>query len=195
MEIKNIILSDYIRVYDNCLPEEILNSFINICEEHDGFHSAAIGENTVNKKIRKADVWQLSNLGEKSMTTIHWANLFTSFFQEKLMEYSRFFSSNKFDSIRPHLSELSVLRYKETFHYLFHTDQSQWINRQWSCIYLLNDNYEGGDLIFATPDGVGEKKIKKKKNTMIIWPSNFMYPHTITPVSKGIRFSLVAWAK
>ena len=195
MEIKNTSLSDYIKIYDNCLPEEILSSFINICEEHEGFHSAAIGQNTLNTKIRKADVWKLSNLGEKSMTTIHWANLFTSFFQEKLMEYSRFFDSNRFISIKPHVSELSVLRYKETFHYSFHTDQAYWINRQWSCIYLLNDNYEGGDLIFCTPDGIAENKIKKKKNRMIIWPSNFMYPHSITPVSKGIRFSLVAWAK
>lgn len=57
-----------------------------------------------------------------------------------------------------------------------------------SIIGLLNDNYEGGDLIIF-----GDKKIDTKKGDIIIFPSNFLYPHEITPVTKGVRQSFVSW--
>ena len=28
---------------------------------------------------------------------------------------------------------------------------------------------------------------------ILIFPSNFMYPHRVEPVKKGIRFSFVSW--
>ena len=34
----------------------------------------------------------------------------------------------------------------------------------------------------------------KRPNRLIIWPSSFMYPHCVTPIEKGIRYSIVAWA-
>jgi len=68
------------------------------------------------------------------------------------------------------------------------------IPRTLSFIYLINDDYEGGELIFATPDFKNDLTIEKKKNTLIVWPSNFMYPHMVKPVTKGTRFSVVGWA-
>ena len=58
-----------------------------------------------------------------------------------------------------------------------------------SIIGILNDDYDGGDLIMF-----GNKKIKTKKGDLIIFPSNFLYPHKITPVIKGVRYSYVSWA-
>ena len=36
--------------------------------------------------------------------------------------------------------------------------------------------------------------IEKKSNRMIVWPSNFLYPHAVKPVTEGIRYSIVSWA-
>ena len=58
-----------------------------------------------------------------------------------------------------------------------------------SIIGLLNDDYEGGDLIMFE-----DKKIDTKKGDLMIFPSNFLYPHEITPVTKGVRYSFVSWA-
>jgi predicted 2-oxoglutarate/Fe(II)-dependent dioxygenase YbiX len=68
------------------------------------------------------------------------------------------------------------------------------IPRTMSCILLLNNDYEGGNLCFRNPDGSGEWEVEVKPNRMIIWPSNFLYPHTVKPVTKGKRYSVVAWA-
>ena len=57
-----------------------------------------------------------------------------------------------------------------------------------SIIGILNDDYEGGELIMFK-----DKKIDTKKGDIIIFPSNFLYPHEITPVTKGVRYSYVSW--
>ena len=57
-----------------------------------------------------------------------------------------------------------------------------------SIIGLLNDDYEGGELIMFE-----DKKIDTKKGDLLIFPSNFLYPHKVTPVTKGVRYSYVSW--
>ena len=57
-----------------------------------------------------------------------------------------------------------------------------------SIIGILNDDYEGGELIMF-----GDKKIDTKKGDLLIFPSNFLYPHEITPVTRGVRYSYTSW--
>jgi len=57
-----------------------------------------------------------------------------------------------------------------------------------SILGCLNDDYEGGDLIFWE-----QEKIELKAGQIMIFPSNFMYPHKVTEVTKGIRYSYVSW--
>ena len=57
-----------------------------------------------------------------------------------------------------------------------------------SIIGILNDDYEGGELIMFE-----DKKIDTKKGDLLIFPSNFLYPHKISPVTRGVRYSYVSW--
>ena len=57
-----------------------------------------------------------------------------------------------------------------------------------SIVGLLNDDYEGGEFIMFE-----DKKIDTKKGDLLIFPSNFLYPHKVTPVTKGVRYSYVSW--
>ena len=57
-----------------------------------------------------------------------------------------------------------------------------------SIIGILNDDYEGGELIMFE-----DKKIDTKNGDLIIFPSNFLYPHYVAPVTKGVRYSYVSW--
>ena len=52
----------------------------------------------------------------------------------------------------------------------------------------LNDNYEGGELMMF-----GDYKIDLPTGSVVIFPSNFMYPHEVKPVTKGVRYSYVSW--
>ena len=55
-------------------------------------------------------------------------------------------------------------------------------------IGLFNDDYEGGELIM-----IEDKKIDTKEGDILIFPSNFLYPHEITPVLKVVRYSYISW--
>jgi predicted 2-oxoglutarate/Fe(II)-dependent dioxygenase YbiX len=90
--------------------------------------------------------------------------------------------------------DIEILKYENTGFYTWHVDHFATIPRTMSCILLLNNDYEGGNLCFRNPDGSGEWEVEVKPNRMIIWPSNFLYPHTVKSVTKGKRYSVVAWA-
>ena len=57
-----------------------------------------------------------------------------------------------------------------------------------SCLALLNDDFTGGEFIMF-----GDKQYELKKGDMMIFPSNFLYPHRVEPVTSGIRYSCVSW--
>lgn len=57
-----------------------------------------------------------------------------------------------------------------------------------SIVGALNDDYEGGDLVFWDSE-----KISLKAGQIMVFPSNFMYPHEVKSVTKGVRYSYVSW--
>jgi len=106
--------------------------------------------------------------------------------------------------------QFTIYDSKEKQHYDWHSDSScKDLNREGlfnnkcrklSTVVFLNDpsEYEGGDLEFQTykPSHEKGKKIMdtkeiKKQGTIITFPSFDI--HRVTPVTKGIRNSLVMW--
>ena len=195
MEINSSNLIDYIRVYDDILNKKTLNVFLKICEENPNFIDAGLSSkeqnNSVNKKIRDVKSWPLFNIGIESRTTVFWANYFNSIFTEYIQRYNRSIGNEEKNFI---LKDIEVLKYKKNGKYTFHVDHGLYSPRTFSCIYFCNSNYEGGELCFKFLGQEKELTIEKKDNRMIVWPSNFLYPHAVKPVTKGIRYSVVSWA-
>jgi hypothetical protein len=52
----------------------------------------------------------------------------------------------------------------------------------------LNDDYSGGELMLC------EQPIDMKAGSMLIFPSNFLYPHEVKRVLSGTRYTYVGWA-
>ena len=57
-----------------------------------------------------------------------------------------------------------------------------------SIIGLLNDDFTGGEFVLC------DEVIPLKKNSLIIWPSIFLYPHKVMPIKSGTRYTFVGWA-
>ncbi len=91
------------------------------------------------------------------------------------------------------INQIDLLRYTAGGKYDVHTDHGTNSPRHLSIIMNLNDEYEGGDLIFTDQKEKEIKRIKLTKGSIVFFPSNFMYPHSIQPITKGIRYSIVAW--
>ena len=57
-----------------------------------------------------------------------------------------------------------------------------------SIVANLNTDYEGAEFYCRG------KEIKLKTGDILLFPSNFMYPHEVKETTKGTRYSFVSWA-
>lgn len=82
-----------------------------------------------------------------------------------------------------------LLRYNEGGFYIEHVDSFIQAPRLVTASFCLNDNYEGGEFAFFGR----QLKYKLNKGDVLMFPSTFMYPHEIMPVTKGTRYSIITW--
>ena len=52
----------------------------------------------------------------------------------------------------------------------------------------LNDDYEGGEFMMWQ-----DTEIKIPAGSVLVFPSNFLYPHEVMKVTRGVRHSYVSW--
>lgn len=69
--------------------------------------------------------------------------------------------------------------------------------RRHTALIYLDDDHEGGDIVFGHgPNVFGSsyrKEITTKRGLLVLSPSNEFYHHRTTPVRKGVRYSLNTW--
>tara|TARA_Y100000114_G_scaffold100616_1_gene93725 strand:- start:176 stop:736 length:561 start_codon:yes stop_codon:yes gene_type:complete len=177
MEIKNIISQDFI---DKILPivdkKAKKNLKVGMGWKKDG----------INKNIRNVKGYLL-NL-KKSTDDYYWNYI------KKEIERVYVYYKIKFPRMSSCvINQIDLLKYSVGGKYEVHTDHFSDVARHLSIIINLNDNYEGGDLIFTDQKQKEVKRLKLSKGSVVFFPSNFMYPHGIQPITKGTRYSIVAW--
>jgi hypothetical protein len=149
MEIDSSNLSEYIRVYDDILSERTLNVFLKICEENSIFNHAGLASkennNPIDKKIRDVKSWPLFNIGVESRTSVFWSNYFNFVFRQHIKRYNKDIENRESNC---QVNDIEVLKYVKNGKYTFHVDHGTYTPRTFSCIYLCNSNYEGGELCF-----------------------------------------------
>ena len=91
------------------------------------------------------------------------------------------------------INQIDLLKYSVGGKHNLHIDFDAGTHRNLSVIMNLNNDYEGGDLIFADQKNNEIKRFKLSKGSIVFFPSNFMYPHMIEPIKKGTRYSIVSW--
>ena len=87
--------------------------------------------------------------------------------------------------------QYSVYESAEGGHYHWHVDTSQTVERKLSLTLQLSEpwSYEGGDLILQA--GEGTFTANRTRGALVFFPSYML--HRVTPVTSGIRKSLVVW--
>lgn len=187
-----MFIKDFIKIYDNVLKPETSSSFIKWLEDQN-FIKGSIGIGEINKEVRNTEILSLLQW-DKTMTHCHWCNLITFLIKNKVDDYVQRVAPKLGIAING-FNAVDVLKYGVGGHYAFHIDTHTNFPRQLSCILMLNNDYVGGKLRFA--DTISVKpylEIEAAVGRLVIWPSGFMYPHSVTPVTEGKRYSVVAWA-
>jgi predicted 2-oxoglutarate/Fe(II)-dependent dioxygenase YbiX len=181
-------LADYIVVVPNLISDELCERIINEYAFGDEWLFTAIGDGRVDKSVRNVETIILSyehviNANLNTRKAID-NELFVCA-GNAIREYNKKFPLAKIEED----SGYELLRYKVGQFYKEHVDSFKARPRAVSCSFNLNDDYEGGDWCFWG----GSHVVKVPKGSAVLFPSNFMYPHQITPVTKGVRYSIITW--
>tara|TARA_A100001515_G_scaffold66112_1_gene52367 strand:+ start:97 stop:672 length:576 start_codon:yes stop_codon:yes gene_type:complete len=181
----------YIKNYNGVIDETICNQTIkelslqnNKFKQHQFYDEI----NKVHKTLS----------GNQELDTINYIpttyKIFMDTIFESLKKYMKHIDLPYFNGWSGY-SQIRWNRYKEDRKMAEHCDHIQSLfdgDRKGvptlSCLGCLNDDYEGGDLVFF-----GDKIVEFKRGDLLIFPSNFLYPHRVEPVKSGVRWSYISW--
>jgi len=90
--------------------------------------------------------------------------------------------------------DTQFLRYGPGGKFEAHVDSYGEALRTLSVSIILNDNYNGGDFAFFDSTGTKQQHhITPVQGDIIVFPSNFLFPHAVKPVKFGTRYAIVNW--
>lgn len=180
-------LGDYIQVFENIVPNELCDAILKEYMPNGLWTPTYVGDGVIDRNIRNVDSIAISRndvIGENFTRRLLDNELFKSA-ALAIKQYNEKFPEAMIESD----SGYDLLRYQTGQFYKQHTDSFKAQPRAVSCSFALNDDYEGGEWAFWDK----EVKIKPKKGSVVMFPSNFMYPHEILPVTQGTRYSIITW--
>lgn len=174
--------------WDNGFTEEELKAIVDYCDSVGTDFGTTFGA----EKKEDIEKHRVSNV------KFHDRNQNTAWIFDKLNFIIQASNEQFYNFHLNGYAEFQYTTYDPSGRYDWHTDMSfgnKYGNdaqpRKLSLTLLLNDDFEGGE--FQINDGKEESpvKIEMHKGRAIMFPS-FMI-HRVTPVTKGVRKSLVVW--
>ena len=179
------MLNDFIMVHEGLVPEDLCDDIIKEFEDSEYWNNSTVGTGDVVSNVRSCDSISLSRAAELDEIKKKLDERMFSCASEAINKYRKCWTSIEADIDTGY----DLLRYKEGQFYIQHTDSFKHQQRSISCSFALNDDYEGGEFGFFNR----ERVIKLKKGDALMFPSNFMFPHEIMPVTSGTRYSIITW--
>jgi predicted 2-oxoglutarate/Fe(II)-dependent dioxygenase YbiX len=181
-------LEDYIYIVKNAIDTQTCDDILNEFKNSDEWVDTIIGSGRIEKEVRNCQTIVISfpHVIQKNKDIRYKLDMAIFDGASKcITEYNIKFPHCKIEED----SGYELLRYGEGCFYTEHTDSFKARPRAVSCSFILNDDFEGGEFAFFN------KKLKYKldKGDALLFPSNFMYPHEVMPVTNGTRYSIITW--
>lgn len=180
-------LEDFIVSFDDIISDELCDLILNQCMNKE-WGPTYVGNGIIDREQRNVDTILLSYKDFSIPENREFKEIDEKLFEcaaKAIEKYNELFPDARIEED----SGYELLRYGEGQFYKKHTDSFKARPRSVSCSFALNDDYEGGEWGFFD----NQIKIKPKKGSVVMFPSNFMYPHEINTVTKGTRYSIITW--
>jgi predicted 2-oxoglutarate/Fe(II)-dependent dioxygenase YbiX len=185
----NSHLEQYILRMPNMLADDVCDALVNEFAHSDDWELGSIGEaGKKNIYVRNCSLIEMSmkEVIEKNYETRK--KLDTEVFNSVAKALTAY--KSKFPKAGASVdSGYHLLRYLPGEYIKSHVDAGHNANRELSCSIGLNNEYTGGEFYFEEID----KTVRVEKGEIIMFPSNFMFPHEIRTITSGARYSIITW--
>jgi PKHD-type hydroxylase len=176
---KNILQRYY---FQNVFTTQECNQIINIQDTDKQRNYTEYGKNDNSASIIK------SKYINKTINT-NWV-------WERLQKYAWLVNNDYFQFKLSYLDDLQIMEYQENSVFHWHIDingPEHFSSRKLSLVVFLSERiaFEGGKLLFGLTSDE-KTQLEMTQGSMVIFPS--FQVHKVSPVTRGKRQTLVAWA-
>jgi len=183
-----------IYVYHDVLPKDMeiisrLESVLSDEGSHFKWQEALVGyaqkmpeyRDCVDFKFRKSDI-----AGDISGYSLALQQVWQDCYNKMLNCVKDYSKLHNIGELR-YWEAMNFVKYGPNQHFQEHHDHGFSYNCTVSLVAYPNDDYEGGEIVFRT----WGLNYKPKAGDVVIFPSNYMYPHTAKKVESGTKYSIV----
>ena len=183
-------LKSYIKVYKNAIPSDLSTKIISDLQEK-SFQKHTFYDSRMKKHVTRSDDKELTMLSpddyrNEDLNSIIWDLLHK--YHEELnfpwlpgwggFTFPRWNAYNKSEKMALHCD-----RIKSMFEGERQGDPTL------SILGLLDNDFSGGQFVMHN-----EELQDFNRGDVVIFPSNFLYPHKVEPVVSGKRYSFISWS-
>jgi hypothetical protein len=193
---RDATIGSYIKVYDDIFTKDECEYIISEYKNSSEWTKGRTGDDNPDRPLDSFRNCDIIGMSVKEIIDANYEtrkkidDLIFNNAGRAMHKYIEDFPDNNFVRFINSDSGYELLRYTEGGFYKQHVDNGKKVNlRVLSMSINLNDDYDGGEFAFFNRELI----IKTKPGSVILFPSNFMYPHEITPVTKGTRYSIITW--
>jgi predicted 2-oxoglutarate/Fe(II)-dependent dioxygenase YbiX len=178
-------LRQYITVFENAISDELCAAILREYVDAPDWAQSKVGANyDLDNTVRDVESVFISHTINSDVRRDIDSKIFCCA-KEVLDKYTCMYPAVEVEQD----SGYELLRYGVGQMYKQHVDDFSGARRVVSCSFHINDDYEGGDWGFFD----NAYRVKAPKGAAVMFPSNFVFPHQINPVTAGERFSIVTW--
>ncbi len=188
-----VVYSDVIENYQELIGK-IENGVSKKFEEWSMALSIVDGVQKQEKNIRDTDAIYIEYRDHLITESIHeyyefraeLSNAFLSGFKKLEADYK-----SEYNIVTDWHDCYGILKYGPGQKVIDHIDDSQMHHRRISTVYYFNDDYTGGEVVFPRFD----ISYKPVANELLVFPSTYVYNHSVLPVIEGTRYAVVSWLR
>ena len=189
-------------IFPNVVSKEDCKIYVDYCLDNVQFEEATVFKEGATDTYKPSD--QFNEISDIRNTSVGFLDYSHDLINNVVWSFIREANENFFKYDLNFFQEIQFAKYEVGHYYNWHQDSSSNRKadeqRKLSLTMSLTDDaeYEGGDLQFFNGgflEGIDnnidfERKIKSQ-GTVIVFDS--LDWHRVTPVTKGVRYSLVCW--
>lgn len=182
-------LSDYVGVYQNLIDEEVCKSAVDSLKQvrwdlHSYYNFETDSHESFDDDLSVTN----SSIPEQEQINKSVQVAIEKYFIEQIKHARDWYSGwNGYSCVRFNRYDPGTRMRKHCDHIQSIFDGQYKGIPTLTVLGVLNDDYEGGEFKL-----MGET-VQKTAGSLVVFPSNFMYPHEVAMVKKGVRFSFVSW--
>ncbi len=184
---RSLELTDYLLRLEGGLDLDLGAALIDEFADADALAPSLVGDRQLDHEVRRSNQVNLAREARQRGTAAarSTSRRLKNSIHDWMSAYCNHIEAVQLDTY----AAPALIRYDVGDFFTAHCDANKLSLRTVSAVALLPSHFDGGDLTFFD----GRQSAELSPGDVVLFPSNFLFPHAVSPVTDGVRYSIVTW--